>query len=156
MYTQELSKEGGFDFSLHDRNVCLDKNSKSTSGNYKKTGTTICAVMHKDGVVFGADTRATAGTVVMDLECKKLHKISDNIVVAGAGTAADLFATINLISSELQLQKMNTGNEARLAHVEHRLSDHLFKHMGHIGCALIIGGFDVKGSDIVSYNLIII
>jgi len=150
MYTKELSKEGGFDFSLHDRNTKLGFNDKVNVKKFTKTGTTICAVQHKDGVVFGADTRATAGTVVMDLECTKLHELSNSIMCAGAGTAADLFATINMVSSELQLLSMNTGNSNRINHVEHRLSDYLFRHGGHVGCALIFGGFDVNGAQIVS------
>lgn len=34
-----------------------------------KTGTTIVGVVYKDGIVLGADTRATEGTVVADLNC---------------------------------------------------------------------------------------
>ena len=148
MYTQELENKG-FDFGLHDRNSRLETKNNPFSNKYTKTGTTICAVSHKSGVVFAADTRATAGSVVMDLDCIKVHSLSDNIIAAGAGTAADLFATINMISAELQMQKLNTGNENRISHVEHRLHDYLYRHMGHIGVALIIGGFDINGSDIV-------
>lgn len=149
MYTKEL--EGtGFDFSLFERNESLKDKLKPDISTYKKTGTTICAVIHKNGVVFGADTRATAGSVVMDLNCTKLHSLSDNIIAAGAGTAADLFATINMVNAELQLQKLNTGNQNRISHVEHRLHDYLFRHGGHVSVHLIVGGFDIKGSDIVS------
>jgi len=153
MYTKELSKEGGFDFSLFERNNELSKNSKFEPNikKFTKTGTTICAVMHKSGVVFGADSRATGGSLVMDQDCMKLHTLSHSIMCAGAGTAADLFATVNMISSELQMLKMNTGNESRISHVEHRLHDYLFRHMGQIGVALIVGGYDIKGADIVIF-----
>lgn len=147
MYTKELEGQG-FDFSNYERNEKLNLTMKT---NYKKTGTTICAVMHKDGVVFGADTRATAGSVTVDLECMKLVHLSKSIVCAGAGTAADLFAVRNMMQSELDLQKMNTGNEPRISHIEQRLHDHLFRHQGHIGCALIVGGNDINGTDIVSF-----
>jgi 20S proteasome subunit beta 2 len=33
--------------------------------SYKKTGTTICGVKYKDGIVLGADTRATGGSIVV-------------------------------------------------------------------------------------------
>lgn len=150
MYTQNIEKTG-FDFSLVERNKTMEEKHLVPSQKFKKTGTTICALMHKDGIVFAADSRATAGSVVMDLECIKVHQMAPNIYAAGAGTAADLFAVINLMASELELQRMNTGNESRLSHVEQRLHDHLFRHMGHIGVALIIGGIDVNGPDIVSY-----
>jgi 20S proteasome subunit beta 2 len=155
MYTQNI-KETGFDFSLVERNSKLQVNNKQITEKYKKTGTTICALLHKDGIIFAADTRATAGSVVMDLECIKVHELAPNIYAAGAGTAADLFAVINMMKCELEMQRMNTGTESRMSHVEHRLSDHLYKHMGHIGVALIVGGIDVKGSDIVSLNFLIL
>ena len=41
------------------------------------------------GVVLGADTRSTAGTVVADKNCEKIHYIAPNIYCCGAGTAAD-------------------------------------------------------------------
>jgi 20S proteasome subunit beta 2 len=47
-------------------------------------------VIYKDGVVLGADTRATAGTIVADKNCDKIERIADNMWCAGAGTAADL------------------------------------------------------------------
>ena len=155
MYTKNL-KETGFDFSLVERNSKLLQDNKKLTEKYKKTGTTICAVMHKDGIVFAADSRATAGSVVMDLECIKVHELAPNIFAAGAGTAADLFAVINMMKCELEIHRLNTGTESRVSHVEHRLHDHLYRHMGHIGVALIVGGIDVNGPDIVSYNLILV
>jgi hypothetical protein len=154
MYTKELQEEGGFDFSLYERNKSL--NLQPDIKKFTKTGTTICAVAYKGGVVFGADTRATAGSIVMDLECIKVHELASNIMICGAGTAADLFAVINMMKSELLLTKMNTGMENRLSHVEHRLTDHLFKHMGHVGAHLIVGGYDINGEDIVNSFLILI
>ncbi len=45
-----------------------------------KTGTTICGVIFKDGVVLGADTRATGGDIVADKECVKIHKLAPNML----------------------------------------------------------------------------
>lgn len=148
MYTQKLESTG-FDFSLVERNIMLQEKHLVPEQKLKKTGTTICALVHKDGIVFAADSRATAGSLVVDLECIKVDQLAPNIYCAGAGTAADLFAVVNLMKCELELLRMNTGNESRLSHVEQRLHDHLYRHMGHIGVALIIGGIDVKGTDIV-------
>jgi len=44
-----------------------------------KTGTTIAGIVFKDGVILGADTRATEGYVVADKNCEKIHYISSNI-----------------------------------------------------------------------------
>lgn len=44
-----------------------------------KTGTTIVGIVFKDGVVLGADTRATEGDIVADKNCSKIHFLAKNI-----------------------------------------------------------------------------
>ena len=44
-----------------------------------KTGTTIAGLIFKDGVILGADTRATEGNIVADKNCFKLHYMAPNI-----------------------------------------------------------------------------
>ena len=53
------------------------------------------------------------------------------------------------MSAELELMRLNTGKISRVSTAVSRLADKLFRHMGHIGAALIIGGHDVKGSHLV-------
>ncbi len=45
-------------------------------------------------MVLAADTRATAGAVVADKNCEKLHYLAPNMRCAGAGTAAGENLTI--------------------------------------------------------------
>lgn len=102
------------------RNAFLEgKGAKAPKS--KKTGTTICGAVFKvnfsfilifiineysfpilskkkDGVVLGADTRATEGPIVCDKNCEKIHYIAKNIYCCGAGTAAD---TENTTGKEL-------------------------------------------------------
>lgn len=44
-----------------------------------KTGTTIVGIVFKDGVVLGADTRATEGPIVADKNCEKIHFLAKNM-----------------------------------------------------------------------------
>lgn len=44
-----------------------------------KTGTTIVGIVFKDGVVLGADTRATEGPIVADRNCEKIHFLAKNM-----------------------------------------------------------------------------
>lgn len=44
-----------------------------------KTGTTIVGITFKDGVILGADTRATNGSIVADKNCEKIHYLTKNI-----------------------------------------------------------------------------
>lgn len=44
-----------------------------------KTGTTIVGIIFKDGVILGADTRATEGPIVADKNCEKIHYLAKNM-----------------------------------------------------------------------------
>ncbi|KXN74644.1 proteasome-domain-containing protein [Conidiobolus coronatus NRRL 28638] len=134
----------GFNFDNVKRNYYLESKG-ATLPNATKTGTTIVGIIFKDGVILGADTRATAGTIVSDKNCEKIHYISRNMYCCGAGTAADTEFTTNLISSQLELHRLNTGREPRVVTAMTLLKQHLFKYQGHIGAALILGGIDVNG-----------
>jgi len=136
---------GGFNFDLCKRNEMLVKAGKVTPKT-KKTGTTICGVLYKDGVVLGADTRATSDTIVCDKNCEKIHRIFDMIWCCGAGTSADTENVTGLVSSELELHKLATGSEPRVVTALTRLKQHLFKYQGHVSAALVLGGVDVTGA----------
>jgi len=135
----------GFDFSNHIRNEFLQQRGvplpKATS-----TGTTIVGCLFKDGVVLGADTRATEGPIVADKNCEKIHYISENIRCCGAGTAADTEFTTALISSNIELHALTTGRQPRVVTAMTMFKQMLFKYQGHIGAALVLGGVDATGS----------
>ncbi|GAM20331.1 hypothetical protein SAMD00019534_035060, partial [Acytostelium subglobosum LB1] len=135
---------GGFTFDMCKRNELIAKTGMKMPG-FMKTGTTIVGVVYKDGVVLGADTRATEGPIVADKNCEKIHYIADNIYCCGAGTAADTENATGLISSKLKLHKLSTGKEVRVVTALTMLKQMLFKYQGHVSAALILGGFDVTG-----------
>eukprot|EP00916_Digyalum_oweni_P003944 GHVL01007025.1.p1 GENE.GHVL01007025.1~~GHVL01007025.1.p1 ORF type:complete len:205 (+),score=37.45 GHVL01007025.1:97-711(+) len=145
----EIFKEnrGGFNFENCQRNENITKVNPELKNEFSflKTGTTICGVRCIDGIVLAADTRATAGTIVADKNCFKLHHVTDKIFCAGAGTAADLDHQVNLMESKITLHSLQTNREARVNTVITMLSQHLFKYQGHLGCAIILGGVDITG-----------
>ena len=49
----------------------------------------LSVILFQDGVILGADTRATEGPIVADKNCEKIHYMAPNIYCCGAGTAAD-------------------------------------------------------------------
>ncbi|XP_044170866.1 proteasome subunit beta type-10-like isoform X8 [Acropora millepora] len=69
-----------------------------------------------DGVILGADTRATEDTIVADKNCSKIHYIAPNIYCCGAGTAADTEYVTQLISSNIQLHSLSTGRQIPRLH----------------------------------------
>jgi len=136
---------GGFSFELCRRNAYLASQANIKPPTAMKSGTTICGVQLKDAVVLAADTRATEGPMVADKNCEKLHYIANNVYCAGAGTAADLEHTTQLMESQMELLRMATNTQPRVCTVVRRLSQMLFKYQGYVGCALVLGGVDVTG-----------
>lgn len=64
----------------------------------------------------------------------------------GAGTAADTEMTTNLIASQLELHRLNTGREVHVATANVLLKRMLFRYQGHISAALVLGGVDATGA----------
>ncbi|KAF9190679.1 Proteasome subunit beta type-7 [Haplosporangium sp. Z 767] len=136
--------KGGFNFDNHVRNTMMEGKGLGVP-KATKTGTTIVGLIYKDGLVLGADTRATAGPIVADKNCEKIHYLAPNMYCCGAGTAADTEMTTALISSQLELHRLSTGRQARVVTAMTMLKQMLFKYQGHIGAALILGGVDING-----------
>ncbi|NP_001149857.1 Proteasome subunit beta type-7-A [Zea mays] len=142
--SMDLPAKGGFSFDLCRRNNMLEKNGLKVPG-FRKTGTTIVGLVFQDGVVLGADTRATEGPIVADKNCEKIHFMAPNIYCCGAGTAADTEAVTDMVSSQLQLHRYATGRESRVVTALTLLKSHLFKYQGHVSAALVLGGVDCTG-----------
>jgi 20S proteasome subunit beta 2 len=138
------SKKGGFSFDLIRRNEFLQCNGYKMP-KMLKTGTTICGVIFKDGVILGADTRATEGTIVSDKNCEKIHYIAPNIYCCGAGTAADTENTTGMVSSQLELHRLSTGRESQIVTALMMFKQYLFRYQGYISAALVLGGVDITG-----------
>jgi len=138
-------QRGGFSFELCQRNAYLAAKANIKPPTAMKSGTTICGIQLKDAVVLAADTRATEGPMVADKNCEKLHYIAKNVFCAGAGTAADLEHTTQLMESQIELLRLATRTQPRVCTVVRRLSQMLFKYQGYVGCALVLGGVDVTG-----------
>ncbi|XP_044839741.1 proteasome subunit beta type-7-like [Mauremys mutica] len=146
---------GGFAFENCLRNEALAKAGGPQSflpPKARKTGTTIAGLIYKDGVILGADTRATDDMVVADKNCEKIHFIAPNIYCCGAGVAADAEVTTQLLSSNMELHSLSTGRPPRVATACRFLKQMLFRYQGHIGASLILGGADSTGPHLYSVH----
>ena len=149
------AENGGFCFDLHNRNNELVKQlggSAIALPSAWKTGTTIVGIIYKDGVVLGADTRATGGAEVVDKNCEKIHYLAPNIWCCGAGTAADTEKTTELIASNLELLRLSTGTQSRVVTSLTLLKRLLYKYQGNVSAALVLGGVDVHGPHLFSIH----
>ncbi|XP_059069491.1 proteasome subunit beta type-7-B isoform X2 [Cryptomeria japonica] len=139
-----LPPKGGFSFDLCKRNGMLVKKGVEPP-KFRKTGTTIVGLVFKDGIILGADTRATEGPIVCDKNCEKIHCIAPNIYCCGAGTAADTEAVTDMVSSQLELHRYATGRKSRVISALTILKSHLSGYQGYVSAALVLGGVDVTG-----------
>ncbi|KAJ1347199.1 hypothetical protein KIN20_002201 [Parelaphostrongylus tenuis] len=140
----ELDRGGAFDFSNCIRNMALARMG-GVAPKVRSTGTTIVASTYKGGLVMGADSRATAGNIIADKHCQKVHCLTESIYACGAGTAADLDQVTKMLSGTLRLMELNTGRKARVITALRHAKQHLFNYQGYVGAYLLIGGVDPTG-----------
>ena len=121
-----------------------------------KTGTTIVGLCCKEGVVLGADTRATGGPLVMDKNKHKIHFISSFISCCAAGTSADCDQVTRKASHDLALQQINhwhsgyTNKMDSMTYAIHGILNSLegsrsSKGRGTPSSVMILGGIDDGG-----------
>lgn len=114
----------------------------------KKTGTTVAGLIYKDGVIIGADSRATSGDEIADKVSEKILPMAPNIYFAGSGGAADLDKTAELMRSQLELLRMETHAQTRMVTAVTHLKRMLYRYQGAIVVGLVLGGVDVTGAHI--------
>ncbi|KAL7664862.1 proteasome endopeptidase complex [[Candida] zeylanoides] len=139
----------GLSFDNYQRNNFLTSKGFGAP-TATSTGTTIVGCKFRGGVVIAADTRATAGPIVADKNCEKLHRLAPKIWCAGAGTAADTEMVTQLIASNLELHGLQQGRAPRVITALTMLKQHLFKYQGHLGAYLIVAGVDATGAHLLS------
>ncbi|XP_043456820.1 proteasome subunit beta type-10 [Prionailurus viverrinus] len=153
MLKPALEPQGGFSFENCQRNLSLERVLPGfRSPQAHKTGTTIAGLVFRDGVLLGADTRATRDSVVMDKSCEKIHFIAPKIYCCGAGVAADAEMTTRMAASNMELHALSTGREPRVVTVTRVLRQTLFRYRGYVGASLIVGGVDLTGPQLYSVH----
>lgn len=58
--------------------------------------------------------------------------------------------TTQMISSQLELHRLNTNRTVPVVTASKMLAQMLFRYQGHVGVALIVGGVDITGPHIYS------
>ncbi|MEK6898488.1 MAG: hypothetical protein AABW79_00130 [Nanoarchaeota archaeon] len=82
--------------------------NQDMQSNFMKSNTSLVGIVCKDGIVMGADRRATAGSIVMNKNSQKVVKINDYILLSGTGMSSDIDLTQRVIAAELKLKELKT------------------------------------------------
>ena len=122
--------------------------------DYKKhmKGTTTIGMICSDGVVVGADTRATMDTFIASPEARKVWKIDNNLVMTIAGAVGDAQELIRIMKAQNEIYKMNESRPLSPRSATSLLSIILQQSkMVPFYVQLIVGGID--GEEPQLYNL---
>jgi proteasome beta subunit len=116
-------------------------------------GTTTVGVVCKDGVILASDTRVTMGFFVAHKHGKKIYKIDDHLAMTIAGTVADAQRTVDILTANAQLYKINTGRPIPVSSAARLVANLLFsaRNMPLI-TQVLIGGIDDTGPHVFSLD----
>ncbi len=119
-----------------------------------KSGTTTVGLTCKDGVVLGAERRATMGTLIGHKVTKKIFRLDENLGITTAGLVGDLQTLTRYIKAEVELYRLKRGMPMPVDACATLTSNILsarrfFPYL----VQLVIGGLDSKGSHVYSIDL---
>jgi proteasome beta subunit len=121
--------------------------------NYMKTGTTTLAVLCKDGVVLGADKRATAGHFIADNKAKKVHEITKDMGVTIAGTVSDAQLIIKLIKANIRLKDIQTRRKSTVKEAANFLSGIIYNNIRKFSTIPGVAHFLLGGKDGCGFHI---
>lgn len=112
-----------------------------------KSNTSLVGIVCKDGVVVGADRRATAGTIVMSKNSKKIVPITDYVVAAGTGMSSDIDMTQKVLTAELKLKQLKTKSRPTVREAANLLGMMLYRNIRQPSMVPSIVGTLLAGYD---------
>ncbi len=128
-------------------------NANHVVDRFTLKGTTTVGVVCRDGVILASDTRVTMGFFVAHKHGKKIYKIDDHLAMTIAGTVADAQRTVDILTANAQLYKINTGRPIPISSAARLVANLLFsaRHMPLI-TQVLIGGIDDTGPHVFSLD----
>ena len=118
-----------------------------------KTGTTTVGIVTKDGVVMGADMRATMGHLISHKETQKLFKIDEHMGLTIAGLVGDAQVLARWLTAEVELYKVKRGTEMSIKAASTLMSNIMNQRkFAPFYVQLLVGGVDLEGNHIYSLD----
>ena len=116
-----------------------------------KTGTTTVGVKYADGVVLGADKRATAGNMIVDKKTLKVVPITDKIAVTTAGSVSEIQMLVKVVRAELKLKSLRGKRESLVGEAANLLAGMLYNAIRQPSMLpspahFLVGGYDATGT----------
>ncbi len=115
--------------------------------NMLKSNTSLVGIVCKDGIIMGADRRSTAGTIVMNKDSEKIHKINDYMLASYTGGVADIQLTAKILAAELRLKELKTHSRPSIKEAAHLLSMLIYRGIRAPSMIPSIVGTLIAGAD---------
>ncbi|MEM3627828.1 MAG: archaeal proteasome endopeptidase complex subunit beta [Candidatus Bathyarchaeia archaeon] len=127
--------------------------SKDAVDKLTLKGTTTIGVVCKDGVILASDTRVTMGYYVAHKHGKKIYKIDDHLAMTIAGSLADAQRTVDILTANAQLYKINMGRPIPVSSGARLIANILFSaRYFPLLTQVLIGGLDEEGPHVYSID----
>src|ERR1051326_3553684 len=129
--------------------------SDTMAGDEKilKTGTTTVGLVCADGVVMGADMRATMGHLIAHKETQKLFRIDEHMAMTIAGGVGDAQVLVRWLQSEVDLYRLKRGAPMSIKAASTLMANILNQRkFAPFYVQLLVGGVDPDGPSIYSLD----
>jgi len=118
-----------------------------------KTGTTTVGLVCKDGIILGADRRASAGYMVADKRAKKIIKVNDEMALTIAGLVSDAQLLSKVIKAQLKLLEIRKGKKSTVKQAANLLAGLVYGNIRRMSMIQSIVGFLLGGKDEKGFHL---
>ncbi len=115
-----------------------------------KSNTSLVGIVCKDGIVMGADRRATAGTLVMNKDFQKIKRINNYLIASFTGGVSDAQLTAKIIAAELRLKELKTKSRPTTEEAANLISMTIYRNIRSPSMipsivGMLVGGVDENG-----------
>lgn len=118
-----------------------------------KTGTTTVGLVCKDGVIMGADMRATMGHLISHKETQKLFKIDEHMGFTIAGLVGDAQVLARWLTAEVELYRVKRGTPMSIKAASTLLANIMNQRkFAPFYVQLLVGGVDQEGNHMYSLD----
>jgi len=116
-------------------------------------GTTTIGVVCKDGVILASDTRVTMGFYIAHKHGKKIYRIDDHLGMTISGSVADAQRTIDILTANAQLYKINMGRPLPVSSAARIIANLLFsaRYVPFLA-QVLVSGVDDTGPHVFSLD----
>lgn len=117
-----------------------------------RKGTTTVAIVCQDGVVFGTDTRVTAGYFVAHKRGKKVYEIDKHLAMTIAGVVADAQNVVEILKANASLFRLENERPIAVNAAARLAANLLFSSRGSLLVQALIGGMDDSGAHVFAID----